>query len=444
MTDGREMSARLDAALVLRDADAELAAINARAGGAMGAPLTIPAVARLARLAQRLGIALERVVQIADADADLDVLVEATPGDDAGVLLTMTVLREREAWHAPRGAGAPAVAPPASDWRWQADAALRLVRVEGATRFGIDAAELLGRPLTQVFALSPRDDGTLPLLDAMAATRDFDAQPAALAATGAQVVLSGHVLCDRSGGFAGFAGGVSTSTRAADGVEDAAAPVLHARLDRLLRNPLGRIVANADSIHASSEGPLDPHYVDYAADIAAAARHLLGLVDDLADLEAIERDDFAVAEEEIDLAEIAQRAAGLLAVRAADAGVAIDRTDTQQPLPARGEFRRTLQILVNLLTNALRYSPQGSTIWLRLQRDADRAVVIVADQGKGVAAADQALIFEKFGRVDPNEPGGNGLGLYIARRLARAMGGDLAVDSAPGQGARFVLSLPAG
>ena len=70
------------------------------------------------------------------------------------------------------------------------------------------------------------------------------------------------------------------------------------------------------------------------------------------------------------------------------------------------------------------------------------AVAIVADQGKGIALEDQERIFEKFARVDPDEPGGSGLGLYISRRLARAMGGDVTVDSAPGQGARFVLTLP--
>jgi signal transduction histidine kinase len=217
----------------------------------------------------------------------------------------------------------------------------------------------------------------------------------------------------------------------------------NARLERVLRGPLGRIIANADSIHAGADGPLDPHYADYAADIASAGRHLLGLVDDLVDLEAIERDDFAVEAETIDLADVARRAAGLLSVRAADAGVTIDRTDTQRPLPAVGEFRRTLQIMVNLIGNAVRYSPRGGTVWLRLQQEGDRAVAIVADQGRGIAVADQARVFEKFERIDPSEPGGSGLGLYIARRLARAMGGDLTVDSAPGAGARFVLSLPA-
>ena len=99
---------------------------------------------------------------------------------------------------------------------------------------------------------------------------------------------------------------------------------------------------------------------------------------------------------------------------------------------------------MNLITNAIRYSPEGGQVWIRTEREGDLAAVIVADQGKGIAAGDQDRIFEKFERVDPSEPGGAGLGLYIARRLARAMGGDIAVDSAPGQGARFTFTLPAG
>jgi signal transduction histidine kinase len=227
---------------------------------------------------------------------------------------------------------------------------------------------------------------------------------------------------------------------------DAAAPTgtaaFNTRLERILRQPLGMIVANADSINAAAEGPIDPHYADYAADIASAGRHLMALIDDLADIEAIEREDFTVAHETVDLADVAARAAGLFAVRAADAGVAID-VPRGTPLPAIGEFRRALQILVNLIGNAVRYSPRGATIWVRLQREGDRVVAIVADRGKGIAESDQARIFDKFERVDASEPGGTGLGLYIARRLARAMGGDLTVDSAPGEGARFILSLPA-
>jgi signal transduction histidine kinase len=183
-------------------------------------------------------------------------------------------------------------------------------------------------------------------------------------------------------------------------------------------------------------------YADYAADIATAGRHLLGLVDDLVDLQAIERADFIVAHEAIDLADIARRAAGLLGVRAATTNVRIDRPAPQDSLPATGEFRRALQVLVNLIGNAVRYSPQDGMVWIRAERDGNFAAVVVADQGKGIALADQARIFEKFERIDVTEPGGSGLGLYIARRLARAMGGDVTVDSAPGQGARFVFTLP--
>src|SRR3546814_15777533 len=92
---------------------------------------------------------------------------------------------------------------------------------------------------------------------------------------------------------------------------------------------------------------------------------------------------------------------------------------------------------MNLLTNAIRYSPEGGMVWVRCDREDDLAALIIADQGKGIAPEDQARIFDKFERVAPNEPGGTGLALYIARRLARAMGGDISFDSPPGQAARF-------
>jgi signal transduction histidine kinase len=96
-----------------------------------------------------------------------------------------------------------------------------------------------------------------------------------------------------------------------------------------------------------------------------------------------------------------------------------------------------------LLGNAIRYTPEGSQVWLRVERDGARAYVIVADQGEGLSEAQQAKAFEKFERLGRTGDGGTGLGLYISRRLARAMDGDLTVESAPGQGARFILELPA-
>ncbi|HKR24759.1 MAG TPA: ATP-binding protein, partial [Allosphingosinicella sp.] len=136
------------------------------------------------------------------------------------------------------------------------------------------------------------------------------------------------------------------------------------------------------------------------------------------------------------------RAAGLLAVRAAARDVTIDAPGADESLPATGDFTRALQVLMNLITNAIRYTPEDGQVWLRIEREGDLAAVIVADQGKGIAADDQERVFAKFERIDESEPGGTGLGLYIARRLARAMGGDISVDSAPGMGARFTFTLP--
>jgi signal transduction histidine kinase len=82
-------------------------------------------------------------------------------------------------------------------------------------------------------------------------------------------------------------------------------------------------------------------------------------------------------------------------------------------------------------------------VWIRLEHDGQFARVIVADQGPGLDAAQQSRVFDKFERLGRSGDGGSGLGLYISRRLARAMGGELSVESAPGQGARFILSVPA-
>ena len=211
----------------------------------------------------------------------------------------------------------------------------------------------------------------------------------------------------------------------------------------VLRQPIARIIANAETIRTRLAGPLAEEYSSYAADIAAAGQHLLALIDDLSDLEVVEADDFSTAPDKIDLGDVARQAAGILGVRAREQGIEIDAPKLGDTLLAIAEFRRVLQVLLNLVGNAIRYSPQGSQIWVRLEQEDGLAKVIVADQGPGLTAEQQQRVFEKFERLGRSGDGGSGLGLYISRRLARAMGGELTVESAPGQGARFVLSVPA-
>ncbi|WP_309624011.1 HAMP domain-containing sensor histidine kinase [Novosphingobium sp.] len=212
----------------------------------------------------------------------------------------------------------------------------------------------------------------------------------------------------------------------------------------VLRQPIARIIANAETIRNRMAGPLAEEYSQYAADIASAGQHLLALVEDLTDLEVVEAEEFNTAPDRIDLADVARRASGILGVRAQERGITIDAPKHGEHLPAIAEFRRVLQILLNLVGNAIRYAPDSSQVWIRLEDAGARARLIVADQGPGLSTAQQAKVFEKFERLGRSgEDGGSGLGLYISRRLARAMSGDLVVESAPGQGARFILDLPA-
>ena len=109
---------------------------------------------------------------------------------------------------------------------------------------------------------------------------------------------------------------------------------------------------------------------------------------------------------------------------------------------ATGEFRRVLQILLNLIGNAINYAPPGAKITVTVGEGKGTASVTVADNGPGMAESDAARVFDKFERLGRSGDGGSGLGLHISRRLAHAMGGELLLDTKPGEGARFTLYLP--
>lgn len=212
-----------------------------------------------------------------------------------------------------------------------------------------------------------------------------------------------------------------------------------------LREPIARIIANAETIRTRLAGPLRQEYSDYAADISSAGQHLMSLLDDLGDLELVEAPGFQTARERIDMADAARRAAGIMSGKARDKGIAVLVPEASQQAFATGEYRRVLQILLNLLGNAISYSPAESTIALTVGRDiANRPCVSVLDQGPGLTADQQERIFKKFERLGREGDGGSGLGLYISQRLADAMGGRLEITSSQGEGARFTLILPEG
>ena len=446
---------RIDRSGLLISADAPLLRLQQRAGAGLGEPLALPHLARLVALAQRLQTDINRPLHAADDHSDVHALVRVIPDSD-GASVEISDWRTRPVAQ-PLMPAMAAVSVTPQCWTWECDQQLRMV----ALRAGADAPPIPedweGHSLSELFDLKPDEDGRFPVLRALARQMRFDGQRVRADGPAARVsmIVAGEAMFDATGRFTGFRGIAEPADEPVEppmsqGLVDPAFgslplsdPIFGRRIDAALRGPLSRIIATAETISGQFDGPIRADYARYAGDIAHAGRHLLGLVDDLADLQNIERPGFKAAQDEIDLGDLARRAVGLLGMKAEEKGIRIDAPCIDDQMPATGEFRRVLQVLLNLLGNAIRYSPENSMIWIRVDREGDRAMVTIADQGQGIDPEQQAVVFEKFERLGRTDSGGSGLGLYIARRLARAMGGDLTVDSAPGQGARFTLSLPA-
>lgn len=440
-TDGRLLSA-----------DAPLLALQREAGAELGTVIAVPQLAAIVRLAARLNITLSRPVVAAAERGDIDMWVRAKP-DTAGVSLSVVDWRERPTpVPADNGQRDADIAALAEGWTWQIDTELRFEMVmEGTGANGAlpDDPPVPGSRFSGYFQLQPDADGDMAMLRGFTMRRAFRDQQAVLAKNAAsRFTLSAFPMFDLAGQLKGYRGTAFPMARAVVAPQADEPPLalypaeFGRRLDRSLRQPLGRIIANADTISAQLEGPLRPDYAGYASDIASAGRHLMALVDDLADLQAVDRPDFSVVAEAVDLADLGRRAAGLLAVKALDRRISIVPPPPEATLTATGEFRRVLQILVNLIGNAVRYSPEGSEVRISTEWESGRGRIAVIDQGAGVVPADRERIFEKFERLGRDDAGGSGLGLYISRRLARAMGGDIVIGGVPGEGARFILSLP--
>lgn len=432
------VTGRVDREGRLTAADPPLLRLQQEAGSKLGAPLALPQLAAVARSAMKLGVPLSRAVIAASADQDLDLWVRAEP-DAEGVALTIDGWKARppspprltlvgsepqpEEEESPAGSG------------FTTDAELKITRMDqsAASRLGLDVEAVIGQPLTRHFLLTDNGDGVMPLLTALVTRHDFAGQRAKVRGNGeTEVMLHGVALNSAHGVFAGYEVELEIEGVAAG----QAGPIFDPVLDEALRSPLDRIISAAERIVDRSEGPLRSDYAAYAGDIAAAGRHLLSVIKSMTEQEA------AKVEGQVDLAEAAREAIQLVETRAEERSVQIEPVGTGEPLPANGEFRGVVQILVNLLGNAVRHSPERGTIAVVGERQGDWVSVTVADEGPGVAAADHERIFERYERVG-DTPGGIGLGLAISRRLARSMGGDIELRSAPGEGARFTLTLPA-
>ena len=446
-------TAHSDAGGMLLSASEPLAGLQRACGGSLPGAIAIPALAELVAKAGTYGLKLARMIRANDGREAITAWVEVDPAGRDGCAIRVT------SWHsgvlpaedpAQTAEHRMAIDRTLAELTAQLDAQQRVlstaISAADLAKAGAAMAAGIGRPWTDFIAvegMAHEQPMHWRLLDGANVTvpgsdRGWRANLIPRAAPGN--LAGGFELCLTAvHPLPVRALDISTPVMPTNGrglVGRDIAPVL--------RQPIARIIANAETIRTRMAGPLAEEYSQYAADIASAGQHLLALVEDLADLEVVEADEFNTAPDRIDLADVARRAAGILGVRAQERGIAIDAPKLGEHLPAIAEFRRVLQVLLNLVGNAIRYAPDNSQVWIRLEDAGGRARLIVADQGPGLSEDQQTKVFEKFERLGRSgEDGGSGLGLYISRRLARAMGGELAVESAPGQGARFILEVPA-
>lgn len=173
--------------------------------------------------------------------------------------------------------------------------------------------------------------------------------------------------------------------------------------------------------------------------IVKEAGRLASLVGDVLDASRIEAGAFSYSFADVDVAELVEE----MVAAAAPGRDDVTLTARVEPLPrVRGDRRRLKQVLANLLENALEHSRAGDDVEVRAWAEDGSVRVAVRDRGPGLPREHQELVFEKFGRAGDGTRPGSGLGLFIARAIAEAHGGSLEVESAPGRGATFTLSLP--
>jgi len=219
-----------------------------------------------------------------------------------------------------------------------------------------------------------------------------------------------------------------------------------ANVSHELRTPVGVILANAETL---LDGALDdPKFSrTFVEALHRNAIRLTRLLDDLLDISRLEAGQAHLAPERLDLTEVAAQVIDALSVKAAEKGIDL-RWQGENPVWVRADANAVEQVLVNLIDNAIKYTPTGSRVFAgtAAQVDAGRVRVVVEDNGPGIDAQHRERIFERFYRVDPGrsrEMGGTGLGLSIVRHLVESMGGSVGVEPAAPQGARFWFTLPA-
>ena len=226
--------------------------------------------------------------------------------------------------------------------------------------------------------------------------------------------------------------------------------VFLAKVTHELRTPLAANAGYASMMRDGIPEPLPPVHLENVRRMLVNQHHLLGLMEQLLDFARAASGNTMFDLATVDVDEMLGDIEASVAPQLKEAGIVYDCVQCTQPLAVRADPVRARQILVNLVGNAIKFTPPGGRVTLSAQAEADAIRISVADTGIGIPAANLSSVFEPFvqGRsstrahfASSGESRGFGLGLAISRELARGMGGDLTVESTPGAGSSFTLTL---
>jgi two-component system, NtrC family, sensor kinase len=218
-----------------------------------------------------------------------------------------------------------------------------------------------------------------------------------------------------------------------------------ANMSHELRTPLNAILGFSQVLRERLFGDLNEKQEDYIDDILSSGNHLLSLINDVLDLSKVEAGEVELQVAPFSLRESLERGVVMVRERALKDDVQVSLTANPEVDIVAGDERRIRQVIFNLLTNAVKFTPSGGVVDVRAAQVNGEVRISVADTGPGIAAEDRERIFEEFQQTDAGieKREGTGLGLALSKRLVELHGGRIWVDGELGDGSTFVFTLPA-
>ena len=333
-----------------------------------------------------------------------------------------------------------------------------------AQRLGGSARNIVGRPISEYLSPASLERMTRDIASRMRSPgiarqfeRHFEGRHGLPALTAQVIHVAGPPRTDGGQTFYTFGIDVTERKRAQDALVAAKEEAERAnqaksqflsQMSHELRTPLNAILGFGQLLASDTQWPLAPPQELKVQEILAGAGHLLNLINGLLDLSRIEEGRFAVELQSINLQVLVSEALALMQSLAQRHRVTVPAL-WAAPRPGifvQADRTRLMQVLLNLIGNAVKYNRAGGAVTLECRETEDRVWLGVRDEGPGLSNEDQSRLFEPFQRLGAEHSGieGTGIGLALSRRLMQAMGGQIGVDSTPGQGATFWLRLPVG